>query len=335
MKKMSLYTILRLGLRNFTVGLHAVLAVGVLNRIMKVEMGLDMTLVSTVICAFYFVAPVAVPLGHRSDTRPYFGYHRLPYIVVGTIVTAITTALAPFVALFMAEQNTWLSVAVGVGLFLVMGMGLYMATTAYVSLIADRTVQEERSKVTSLVWAMMMFGIVAGALLSKSFLDVYTSDNLVQLFLISTGIFLVLTFVSIWGMEKPGTTPRPSDAAVTWRQAAKVMTGLRQARLFFALTFSIIFFLFLQQVVLEPFGGDVFGMSPSETTMFNIYQVVGTLVGMLASGWLIRQIGLRQTLALGALIAMAAYGWLALTAMMKQPAWLPPAIVVMGLGMGG
>src|SRR3989304_1934636 len=101
--EMRLTTILRLGLRQFAAGTLSVLTLGILNRIMKVEMGLDLTLVSVVISAHYFVAPLAVPLGHRSDTRPYrrpdgTSLHRSPYILAGAALTALTTALAPFVA---------------------------------------------------------------------------------------------------------------------------------------------------------------------------------------------------------------------------------------------
>src|SRR3989304_8488471 len=94
--EMRLTTILRLGLRQFAAGTLSVLTLGILNRVMKVEMGLDLTLVSIVISAHYFAAPMAVPLGHRSDTRPYFGYHRTPYILAGAAVTALTPAVGPF-----------------------------------------------------------------------------------------------------------------------------------------------------------------------------------------------------------------------------------------------
>ncbi len=119
---MPLLTILRLGLRQFAVGLLSVLALGILNRVMRVEMGLDLTLVSVVISAHYFVAPLAVPLGHRSDTRPYrrpdgASLHRTPYILAGMAITALTTALAPFAAFFMEAQggSLWLMYSTSAG----------------------------------------------------------------------------------------------------------------------------------------------------------------------------------------------------------------------------
>ena len=142
---MPLTRILRLGLRQFAAGMLSVLTLGILNRVMKVEFGLNLTLVSVVIGIHYFAAVVAIPFGHRSDRRPWRGYHRTPYIVLGTILTALSTALAPFVAFFLASQGGSLpAVALGVALFLLMGVGMYVAGTAYLSLITDLTVEEER-----------------------------------------------------------------------------------------------------------------------------------------------------------------------------------------------
>ena len=312
---MRLTTILRLGLRQFAAGLLSVLTLGILNRVMKVEMGLDLTLVSIVISAHYFAAPLAVPLGHRSDTRPYFVYHRSPYILAGAAITALTTALAPFVAFLMeAQRGSLLSALVGLGLFLMMGVGMFIAGTAYLSLIADLTTEAERGKVTGIVWAMLMFGILAGVFLGTRLLAQYTPQDLVTLFLTGAVILIALTLIAIWGLEKPrpehAETLRTSRQAVSLKQAVAVLGGSGQVRVFFGFLLSGIFFLFVQQVVLEPFGGDVFGLSVRETTLFNAYQMVGVLAGMgLGGAWLTRQIGQRQTAALGALVAAASFGW--------------------------
>ncbi len=227
------------------------------------------------------------------------------------------------------------SAVVGLALFLTMGVGMFMAGTAYLSLIADLTTEEERGRVTGIVWAMMMVGILGGVFLGTRLLADYTPQGLVMLFLTGAGILALLTVAAIWGLEKPRITPGPSEKAVTLRQAVTVLGGSRQVRVFFAFLLSGIFFLFVQQVVLEPFGGEVFGLSVRETTLFNAYQMVGVLAGMgAAGGWLARKIGQQWTAALGALVAAASFAWLALAAVFYQPLWLAPSILLMGLGMG-
>ena len=327
------FSIVRLGLRQFAAGVLSVLALGILNRIMKIEMGLDLGLVGLVIGVHYFAAPIAIPLGHRSDRKPIRGLHRTPYILAGTALTAAATVAAPFVALAMEAQHGGLAASLlGLATFLTMGAGMYIAGTAYLSLIADLVPEGGRSKAISIVWSMMMVGILAGVFLGVGVLNAYSPGNLISLFLaVALGVAL-LTVVAVWRQERAGTAPSP--AAVSTRQAVALLNG-RQPRLFFAFLCSGILFLFLQQVVLEPFGGDVFGMSIRQTTMFNAYQMVGVLAGMAAAGaWISPRLGEKRTAGLGLIVASLSFALLGVASAQAVTALVAPAILLMGVGMG-
>jgi len=332
---MSLLHILRLGLRQFAAGMLSVLTLGILNRVMKIELGLNLSLVSLVIGAHYFAAFIAIPLGHRSDRHPWRGYHRTPYIAMGTVLTALTTALAPLVVFFLAERGgSPLAAAVGMGLFLLMGAGMYMAGTAYLSLITDLTVEEERGKVVAITWAMMMAGILAAVFLSIWAMQHYSPRRLVILFLVMAWLVAALTALAVWGREHPRSTPS-RERGLTLRQALRLITLSRQTRRFFAFLFGGIFFLFVQQMALEPFGGDVFGLGVNETTLFNAYQMVGTLLGMgMSGGWLATRFGKRAAAGLGAVVSVLAFVLLALASLGGSVRLVRPAIFTTGLGMG-
>lgn len=332
---MSLPRILRLGLRQFAAGMLSVLTLGILNRVMKIELGLNLTLVSLVIGAHYFAAIIAIPFGHRSDKHSWRGYHRTPYIALGTALTALATALAPFVAFFLAGQDGSLpAAAIGVGLFLLMGTGMYVAGTAYLSLITDLTVEEERSKVIAITWAMMMAGILAGVFLGVWVMKHYSSERLVTLFLMMAGLVVGLTALAVWGQEPPRAI-RPSAKALTLKQALRLLTTSQQTLFFFAFLFGGIFFLFVQQMALEPFGGDVFGLSVKETTFFNAYQMVGVLLGMgMTGGWLARRLGKKAATGLGAVVSAIAFALLAVASIGSYLPLVKPGIFFMGLGMG-
>jgi BCD family chlorophyll transporter-like MFS transporter len=332
---MTLPHILRLGLRQFAAGMLSVLTLGILNRVMKIELGLNLTLVSLVIGTHYFAAVIAIPFGHRSDRRPWRGYHRTPYIALGTAFTALTTALAPFVAFFLAEQRgSLLAAAVGVGLFLLMGAGMYVTGTAYLSLITDLAVEEERSKVVAITWAMMMVGILAGVFLGVQVMNYYRPERLATLFLVMAGLVVGLTALAVWGQERPRAI-RPSEEILTLKQALQLLTISQQTRLFFAFLLGGIFFLFVQQMALEPFGGDVFGLSVKETTLFNAYQMVGVLLGMgMAGGRLAKRLGKKTATGLGAVISTIAFALLAVASISGSLPLVRPAIFIMGLGMG-
>ena len=332
---MTLPRLLRFGLRQFAAGMLSVLAVGILNRVMKVEMGLGLALVAVVVGAHYFAAPIAIPLGHRSDRRPLFGYHRTPYILAGAALTMLATVTAPHAALWIeAAGGALWAAALGALVFLALGVGIYTAGTAYLSLLADLTPEAERGRAVSIVWSMMMFGILAGVFLGVGLLDDYSPARLIRLFEITALAVGALTVVALWGQERRAAVS-PSEQATDLGRAWSLLRAAPQTARFFVFLTGSILFLFLQQVVLEPFGGDVFGMSIRQTTLFNAWQMLGVLSGMAVAGaWLARRLGDRLTAGIGLALAAAAFGGLGGSALLRQPGLVTPSIVGMGLGMG-
>jgi BCD family chlorophyll transporter-like MFS transporter len=326
--------IIRIGLRQFAAGMLSVLALGILNRVMKVELGLDLRLVGLVIGIHYFAAPLAIPFGHRSDRHPLFGLHRTPYIILGTSLSVVATLAAPFAAFFMADsQASALSIAAASAVFLLLGTGIYTAGTSYLSLIADLTTVEERGKVVSVVWSMMMIGILVGVFLGTSILDHYSRSALTRLFTLMAALVAGFTLLSVLGVERrERSEPQAAEpASSAWRE----ILSSRQSRYFFVFLFSGILFLFIQNAVLEPFGGDVFNMSVKQTTLFNAFQMTGTLTGMaFAGGVMSKRWGDKLTAGVGLVIAALAFLLLGAASLRGARAWVQPAILVMGLGMG-
>jgi len=327
--------LLRLGLRQFAAGMLSILALGILNRVMKVELGIDLGVVSLVIGLHYFAAPIAIPLGNRSDRHPYFGRHRTPYILAGAALSALMTVAAPNVALGMgATGASATSVAAGAAVFLLLGVGIYSAGTAYLALLVDLTSEAERGRSISIIWSMMMVGILAGVFLGVGLLDAYSAEALRRLFYVMAALLAGLTFLAVVGQEPARPAP-PAREAVSNAQAWALLARSGETRRFFAFLFTGILFLFLQQVVLEPYGGDVLGMSIRQTTLFNAYQMIGVLSGMAVGGvWLSRRLGDRTTAAIGLLLASASFALLAFSSLTVSAWATTPAIVVMGLGMG-
>jgi BCD family chlorophyll transporter-like MFS transporter len=327
--------LIRLGLRQFVAGMLSVVALGILNRVMKVELGLDLSLVSIIIGVHYFAAPLAIPLGHRSDRFPIFGLHRTPYILAGTGLTVLATLAAPFTALYLGDHpGSILAIIFAVMVFILLGTGMYIAGTAYLSLIADLTSEEERGKAISVVWSMMMVGILVGVFFGVGLLDQYSTSRLITLFTLMGILIAVLTISAVWRIESR-VESKVTPQAVSLREAWNLIISGNQTRLFFVFLFSSILFLFLQNTVLEPFGGDVFDMTIAETTRFNAFQMVGVLSGMaLAGRWLSKSLGDKVTAGLGILLACIAFLVLTWTSVQQQEVWLIPALLMMGAGMG-
>lgn len=332
---MKLHQTLRLSLYQFWLGAVSVLMLGTLNRILRVEMGLDLALVGlTLGGAHYLAALVSIPIGHYSDTHAYKGYHRLPYIMAGTALAVLTVVTAPFVAAFMAQDPSLLRLGLGFAFFFVEGLGVSIGATTYLALVTDRTGEAERGRVVSIIWTVMMVGILLGALGGAAYLQTFSFSRLVSLFAMAGVLVVVLTLIALWGAERRRASPQSASTS-SLRVSLRILSHSRQTRLFFLFLLLGLFFHFMQDVILEPFGGEVLNLGVRETTMFNAYNMVGVIAGLLIGGAIvIPRIGKKRTAAAGNIIGVAAFAMLALIALNRSPAPIAAAILLMGLGTG-
>src|SRR3990170_4432437 len=142
---MSRRALFRLGLFQLGAGAVSVLFLGVLNRVLRVEMGLDLLLVGVVLGGGHYLgALAAIPFGYYSDRHPIRGLYRTPYVVAGITAVCLALATAPFVVRELAARGGGLWVVAGFVFFIVEGIGTYIAGTAYLALITDLTTESER-----------------------------------------------------------------------------------------------------------------------------------------------------------------------------------------------
>lgn len=332
---MKLARNLRLSLYQLWLGGVSVLMLGTLNRILRVEMGLNLALIGLLLGgAHYMAALVSIPIGHRSDTHPYRGYHRLPYILAGTALALVTVVTAPFVALWVAEDPSFGRLALAFAFFFVEGLGINVGATTYLALVTDETDEAERGRVVSIIWTMMMIGILAAALGGAAFLETYTFSRLVALFAITATAGVVMVILAVWRLERRRTVPLAAGKHPL-RAAILILRRSRQTRLFFTFMLLGLFFHFLQDVILEPFGGEVLGLGVRQTTMFNAYNMVGVITGLLLGGaWAIPRFGKKRVTALGNAISIVAFALLVAIALRREPGPVPIAIALVGLGTG-
>lgn len=331
--EVSTWTKLRLGLREFAAGMSSVLILGILNRVMKVELGISLAVVAAVLASYNLAAPIALAIGHRSDQRPILGRHRSPYIIGGAVVTAAVLAAAPHLADRLASGVTPLTAAVTIASFVAMGAGMYGSGAVYFALLADLTPREERAHAASVVYLMLMGGIVSGAGLAAAILDA-DGGGRYSLFAIVGILVVVLNVAAVWGLDPKEAPDELPERVGTW-SALREVCAIRAARQFFVFMVAATFFLFLQQAVLEPFGGDVLGLSVRATTAFNAVQTIGVLVGMAVTGrGIADRAGHKRTALIGLVGSAVAFGGLAVAATAGAPeaSWL--AVLAVGLTTG-
>ena len=332
---MSALKILRLGLFQFAAGSLSVLFLGVLNRVMRVELGLSLFSVTLLLGGGHYLgALVAIPFGYYSDGNRILGYRRSLYVVLGALVACSVLLGAPWVARWLAAHPTPLNYGLAFLYFLCEGIATFVAGTAYLALIAERNSSASRGQATSLVWTMLMAGIITTGIGAGAYLADYKFENLVELFSIAVGVTLVLTLVALWRQE-PRETGRVLRARRGLRTAALQVLRSGHSRRFAFFLMVGMFSYFMQDVILEPFGGEVFGLSAASTTRFNAYMGAGLIGGMLpGSLLLIPRIGKSAVAQIGCAILVLAFALLAASGFAASDAVLPLLITLLGLGAG-
>lgn len=330
--------LIRLGLFQLAAGSSSVIFLGVVNRVMVVELGINIQIVSILLSAHYLGGLLTMPLGHYTDTHPLAGYRRTYYALGGALVAAACLALAPGVVLWLAANQGPLTYVLAFLFFLLEGVGTAMAGTAFLALLADLTTEKERGPASGIAWTLLMVGIIAAGISIGVFLNPYSPAAFIAMALTGAVLVVVLVLVALLGQEKR-VTPAAGPAAPARRfvAALRLVLRSRQARWFASFLLLSLFSFFLQEVILEPFGGEVFGLSAGVTARFNAYLGTGVILGMLLGGTvLIPRFGKHRITALGCWLMATAFLGLA-GAGLGGPSlarWLSLAITVLGFGSG-
>jgi BCD family chlorophyll transporter-like MFS transporter len=303
---------------------------------MRVDLGLDLFTVSVLIGGGHYLgALIAIPFGHFSDTHPIAGYRRTVYVLLGALGTALVLVVSPRVALWLAGAPTLPNILLGFAFFLLKGVATYVAGTAYLALITDRTTPDERGQATGLVWTLLMVGIIGTGVGVGIAMREYAYDSLVALFWVGAGVSIALSLVALWRQE-PRRRATVSRHKVSLAEALRTVVRNRDSRAFAVFLIVGHFSFFMYDVILEPFGGEVFGLSLAETTRFNAYLGLGLVGAMLFGGmWLIPRWGKRRVTALGCWIMVGAFAGLSACGLLGVSRTLPLVIALLGLGAGG
>jgi BCD family chlorophyll transporter-like MFS transporter len=282
--ELPLLRILRLALFQIGAGMTFVLLNGTLNRVMIVELGISATLVSVMIALPLIIAPLRALIGFRSDTHVSFlGWRRVPYVFTGTMLQFGGLAILPF-ALILLSGDThwpmWFAKAATVLAFALVGIGMHTVQTAGLALATDIAPTQSKTRVVALLYVMLLVGMVLSALIFAALLEHFSSIRLIQLIQGCAVVVLLLNLLAVWKQEvnNPAIT-HPERPRATFRQSWVRYLGNDQTRRFlWALALGTAAFS-MQDILLEPFGGQVLHMDVSGTTRLTAMLVTGTLIG--------------------------------------------------------
>ncbi len=339
---LPLSRILRLALFQVSVGMCLVLLTGTLNRVMIVELGVSAWLVATMAALPMLVAPFRAVLGFRSDThRSAIGWKRTPYLWFGTLLQFGGLAIMPFALIVLSGDQTtgpeWAGPAGAALAFLMAGTGIHMTQTAGLALATDLAPEDKRPRVVALLYVMLLVGMGVTAGLFGWLLMDFSQLRLIQVIQGAAIVTLALNLVALWKQEhvKPMSRAEREAPKPSFRDAwADLMEGGRAGRLLAAVMLGTLAFS-MQDILLEPYGGEVLSLSVGDTTALTAIWAVGSLAGFAIAARLLGQgrhpCGLA---AWGAVIGIFAFAAVVFAEPMGSPWLFRSGAGLIGLGGG-
>jgi MFS transporter, BCD family, chlorophyll transporter len=337
-KELPLNRLLRLSLFQVTVGMAATLLIGTLNRVMIVELQVSAWLVGLMLALPLVFAPFRMLIGHRSDQHAsVLGWRRVPYIAMGTMLQFGGLAIMPMALMLLSgdgDAPPFVAEGAAALAFLLVGAGMHTVQTVGLALATEQSPPERRPQVVALLCMMLLVGMVISAIAFGILLANFSGVRLIQV--IQGAAVVTLNTAALWQQEirDPERTAvdaqRPTFAAA-W--AAFSVTGQAKRRLF-ALGLGTAAFS-MQDVLLEPYGGKVLGLSVGATTALTAVLAVGGLTGLwLAARWLGRGSDPYRVASFGAIAGMAAFSALVLSGVMEAPVLFAAGVALIGFGGG-
>jgi BCD family chlorophyll transporter-like MFS transporter len=340
---LPLSRLLRLSLFQISVGMAMVMLVGTLNRVMIVELQVPATLVSLMVALPLLVAPFRALIGFRSDNhRSQLGWRRVPYIWMGSLMQFGGFSIMPFALLVLAgagqssQAPAWVGLVGAAGAFILVGIGMHTVQTAGLALATDLAPVESQPKVVGLMYVMQLLGMIGSALMLGHLLHDYSPGQLIRVVQAVAVMTLVLNVVALWKQEprsrlrKPGT-PVEQNFQQAWQTFCQGPNTLRRL---LAVGLGTMAFT-MEDVLLEPYGGEILNLSVSSTTLLTATLALGGLMGFAwASRVLSRGGNAYRMSGWGAWVGVPAFMAVIASGPLASPALFTLGIFLIGLGGG-
>jgi BCD family chlorophyll transporter-like MFS transporter len=334
--------IFRLGLVQAAIGAVVVITTSTLNRVLVVELALPAMLPGILVALHYFVQVLRPRLGYGSDV----GGRRTPWIIGGMAVLGLG-ALGATLSTALMVSNLWLGIACAVVAFLAVGLGVGACGTTMLVLLSKTVAKEKLAAAATVTWVMMIVGFIVTTVIAGKMLDPFSLTRLVEVTAsVAAGAFL-LTCLAVFGIERPAIASAAGAAGATPSASnTDFMTVLREvwaephSRRLASFVFVSMLAYSAQDLVLEPFAGAVFGMTPGESTQLSGIMSGGTLVGMLLVALICTvgaqaRMGALRLWTIGGCVASALMLVTLAVAGFVGPAWpLKPTVFLLGLANG-
>ena len=279
---MNWFSIIRLGLVQLCIGSSVFIPLSTLNRLMKVELALPATIAGFLIALHYAVQLTRVNWGYLSDKTQ----NRSQWIIFGMLILGIGGVLAS-ASIPLIESNFAYGIMLALFSYTLIGFGVGAAGTPLLALLASYSSKSQKGFAASITFLMMILGLAITGITAGIILDPYSHQKLIKITASLAIITNILSFLSLKNLEKSlrnnadARTPNAINYDVPFLEGIKKVWMEREARLFTIFIFISMGAFSMQDPILEPFAGEVFGFAVGESTKLDGFHKIGTLIGII------------------------------------------------------
>ena len=339
-KDLPLSRLLRLSLFQVTVGMAATLLIGTLNRVLIIEMGVSSWLVALMVALPLVFAPFRALVGFKSDNhRSVLGWRRVPYIWIGTLLQFGGLSIMPF-ALILLSGDThwpmWFSHLASALAFILVGVGMQTTQTAGLALATDIAAEESRPRVVALMYVMLLIGMVISGIVFSFFLNPFSQFQLIQVVQGAASVTIFLNIVALWKQEvrQPHKTNIQDDGP-KFKESWKQFTANGRVKRFL-ITLGLGSAAFsMQDIILEPYGGEILHLSVSQTSLLTALMSLGSLIAFaLAARWLTKGMNPYRIASIALLVGLIAFCAVIFAEPLSSPLLFRSGATLIGFGAG-
>lgn len=307
-----------------------------LNRVMIFDLGFSKTLFTLLAILPYLLAPIQVAIGSFSDRNPVLGYRRTPYIFAGLLLCVIGVAVAPQVAVLLTE-NFNLGIVVGILAFGAWGMGYNLSAVSYFSLATEVSGQKGRGATIATMFFVMVIGLIATGITLSRLVPTYTPEALTRAFLLVAASALTLGLLGLFKLERSANGSAdlsPHSENFSLKEIVSAIKENSVAKIFFVYLLLLLAAILGQDVLLEPFGAQAFGMTLEQTSRIVSISSTFTLIAFIVAGFMEGRVNKKVIAQIGNLGALAGFVIVIVSGLMASLSLFYIGITLLGFGTG-
>jgi BCD family chlorophyll transporter-like MFS transporter len=232
--------------------------------------------------------------------------------------------------------NFLAGLVVGVITFGAWGMGFNFATVGYFSLATEISGEKGRSRTIAVMFILMILVIILTSISLYRLLDPYSEAVLIRTFWLVGLLSLVMGLLGLVGLEKrhQNLDELAKEERHSWKELIQKTRENSQVILFFWYLILMLAAILGQDVLLEPFAAEAFGLPVNVTSRITSIWGGAFLLSMAAAAILDRKTTKRTQAIMGAWGGILAFMLISLSGLLGEQGIFYLGVVFLGTATG-